>query len=82
MAKLHDDRAFQLPSALLRVRPVADSLQQATSSGVPWATIRPPASGGAWADINNVVGCFHHLFVVFNDNQRMPTLRRASKTIE
>ena len=63
-------------------RPVSLFSLTATSSGVPSATTHPPAEPPSGAHVDDPVGRFNHVEVVFDDGDRISFVDEAVKNAE
>ena len=59
------------------ILPWGNPSTRATSSGVPWATIRPPASPPSGPEVHDLVGALDHIQVVLDDHHRVARVHQA-----
>ncbi len=54
----------------------------ATASGVPWATIRPPAVPALGAEVNDPIGFGHQLQIVLDDDDGVARIHQALQHLD
>jgi hypothetical protein len=65
-----------------RYLPVWLAAMREISSGVPHPTRYPPALPGLWTKVNDIIGRFNDVEIMFHDNEGMARLDQSLKTFQ